>query len=82
MLLAKGARDPMSLAQLVKGSPFYAKKCFLEANRFSLVELGLALELLLEADLKMKSGSPPAATFEVLLAELCLPRVQKNVYAQ
>lgn len=73
MLLAKGVSDPYQLAQTLKASPFYVKKCFQEAKRFSVNELQRALELLLDADLKLKSGTPPAPTVEVLLAELCLP---------
>ncbi|MBI5399898.1 DNA polymerase III subunit delta [Candidatus Saganbacteria bacterium] len=79
MLMAKGAANPATLAQTLKASPFYVKKCWQEANRFSSVELQKILELLLDTDLKLKSGYNPASIFETLLTNICLPNCLEKI---
>lgn len=62
-----GGRD---LSAIV-GSPYYIKKCAQNIARFSLEELKNDLYLLLETNLKLKTGEDQAATFELLLTGLC-----------
>jgi DNA polymerase-3 subunit delta len=71
MLVGKQVRDPMKIAQILKASPYYVKKCLSSAGKFTPEELKRNLEILLEADLKLKSGGQQSPTFELLLANLC-----------
>lgn len=71
MLLGKTVKDPMKIAQTLKTSPYYVKKCLSSAARFTQAELKNNLELMLEADLKLKSGGQQLPTFELLLTSLC-----------
>ena len=64
-------RDPWQIARAIGGSPYFIKKCAAGINRFSIPELKSALAKLLEANLKLKTGTDQAATFELLLASLC-----------
>ena len=52
-------------------SPYFVKKCSQKINKFSEAELQKALELILETDLKLKSGQSQAASLELLLTSLC-----------
>jgi DNA polymerase III subunit delta len=58
-------------AAAVKASPYFARKCSEQLHRFSPAELQKALERLLAASLKLKSGEDQGVTFELLLAGLC-----------
>jgi len=71
--LAGRESDPNRLARLIGGSPYYIKKCSGGLGRFTLAELRRDLSLLLAAGLKLKTGEDQAATFDLLLAELCRP---------
>lgn len=68
---SRNEKDPGKVAKTVGGNPYFVKKCMENIDRFSLDELKNDLELLLEANLKMKTGEPPSITFEILLAALC-----------
>lgn len=71
MLVGKSVRDPARIAQTLKASPFYVKKCLAKAGKFNQGELKKNLELILETDLKLKSGESQVTTFELLLTSLC-----------
>ncbi|HVN67318.1 MAG TPA: hypothetical protein VMT55_03025, partial [Candidatus Sulfotelmatobacter sp.] len=58
-------------AAAVKASPYFARKCSEHLHRFSLAELQKALEQLLAASLKLKSGEDQGVSFELLLTGLC-----------
>jgi DNA polymerase III subunit delta len=69
--LAGRESDPNKIARLIGGSPYYIKKCAGGLGRFTLTELKQNMSLLLEAGVKLKTGEDQAATFDLLLAELC-----------
>jgi DNA polymerase-3 subunit delta len=71
MLMGKREGNPMKVAQVLKASPYYVKKCMQKAGRFTEAELIRDLELLLAADLKLKSGEDQVSVFELLLTDLC-----------
>jgi DNA polymerase-3 subunit delta len=71
--LAGRESDPNKLARLIGGSPYYIKKCSGGLGRFTLPELKNDLSLLLAAGHKLKTGEDQAATFDLLLADLCRP---------
>ncbi|MFH1683856.1 MAG: DNA polymerase III subunit delta [Candidatus Margulisiibacteriota bacterium] len=71
MLMGKSINDPMKIAQTLKASPNYVKKCLGCAGKFTPEELKKNLELLLETDLKLKSGEQQLPAFELLLTSLC-----------
>ncbi|MDD5382922.1 MAG: DNA polymerase III subunit delta [Candidatus Margulisbacteria bacterium] len=71
MLLVKKENNPMKIAQLVGTSPYFVKKCLQKAGKFNEPELKRDLEMLLETDLKLKSGEEQLSVFELLLASLC-----------
>jgi len=62
-----------TIAQAIGSSPYFVKKCQAKAAGFTASELKDNLELLLQADLALKSGHSQLATFELLLTNLCLP---------
>jgi DNA polymerase-3 subunit delta len=59
------------IAGKLKAKPFFVKKCMESTSRFSLEELKGIIKKLHEADLKLKSGSSPRFTLEMLIPELC-----------
>jgi DNA polymerase-3 subunit delta len=63
--------NPNLVAKKVGGSPFFVRKCMEGLDRFALKELKENLGLLLETNLKLKTGEQPAVVFELLLASLC-----------
>jgi len=63
--------DPAKIARVLGASPYFVRKCLEKAQFFREDELKRDLELLLEADLKLKSGEPQSSTFELLLVSLC-----------
>jgi len=67
MLLTKHTTDLGSLGL----SPYYVKKCARAAGKYKEVELRKNLELILETDLKLKTGENQQTTFELLLTDLC-----------
>lgn len=73
MLQIKSAnsRDPNYLAGMTGGRPFFIKKCLENIDGFSLIELKEILGLLLDANLKLKTGEQKEAAFELLLVSLC-----------
>jgi DNA polymerase-3 subunit delta len=71
--LAGRESDPNRLARLIGGRPYYVKKCSGGLGRFTLPELKNDLSLLLAAGQKLKTGEDQAATFDLLLADLCRP---------
>ena len=64
-------RNPFNIAKQIGVSPYFVKKCSQKINKFSEAELQKALELILETDLKLKSGQSQAASLELLLTSLC-----------
>ncbi len=66
-----GKSDPGRIARTLGASPYFVRKCLEKSHLFSADELREDLELLLEADLKLKSGEPQSSTFELLLVSLC-----------
>ena len=66
-----GGKSYSQAAQTLKASPYYVRKCMEKARKFSTDELKKNLQLLLETDLKLKSGEPPQNTLNLLLANLC-----------
>lgn len=65
------AKDPRSIAGVVKGNPFFVKKCLERIGNFNPAELKRSLELILETNLKLKTGQAQAVVFELMLASLC-----------
>jgi DNA polymerase-3 subunit delta len=59
------------IARELSAKPFFIKKCQEKTGKFTLKELAKDIILLHRADLKMKSGSPPRLTMEMLIPELC-----------
>lgn len=62
---------PQKIAQTLGVSPYFVRKCMEKAKNFSEEELKRNLELLLETDLRLKSGEQPISIFELLLTALC-----------
>lgn len=62
---------PQKIAQTLGANPYFVRRCMEKAGRFREEELRRDLELLLEADLSLKSGASPVPTFELLLSSLC-----------
>ena len=71
MLLGKSERDPMVISKVLKANPYYVKKCLRSEAAFSEKELTQNLQLILEADLNLKSGQSQSSVFELLLTSLC-----------
>ena len=71
MLLLKSEKNTIKIAQVLGTKPYFVNKCQRSAARYSEAELRRNLELLLEADLKLKSGEQQLSTFEILLTSLC-----------
>lgn len=69
--LGGGVRDPRRVAEIVKGHPFYVRKCLEKIDNFSILELQKAMENILDTSLKMKTGQSQTVIFELLLASLC-----------
>jgi DNA polymerase-3 subunit delta len=59
------------IARELSAKPFFIKKCQEKTGKFTIKELAKDIILLHRADLKMKSGSPPRLTLEMLIPELC-----------
>ncbi len=59
------------IAKKLNAKPFFVKKCMERTSAFSLNELIGDMKKLHRADLKMKSGSSPRFTFEMLVGDLC-----------
>jgi len=71
MLMAKEEKNQAKIAQALATSPYYVKKCSAQASRFTRAELKKDLAMLLETDLKLKSGEQQQPVFELLLTSLC-----------
>lgn len=71
-----------TIAQAIGASPYFVKKCQANAVKFSKEELKNNLELLLKADLSLKSGYSQLATFELLIANLCQQKDIGKQYAR
>ncbi|MCX5726761.1 MAG: DNA polymerase III subunit delta [Candidatus Saganbacteria bacterium] len=69
--LMGSSRDYREIAQVLNANPYFVRKCGEGAENFSLGELVKDMELLHNADLKLKKGSPGGLTFELLVLELC-----------
>jgi DNA polymerase-3 subunit delta len=69
--LGAAGRNAGYAAQQLKASPYFVRKCMEKAGKFSAEELKRNLNLLLETDLKLKSGEPQLNTLTVLLTSLC-----------
>lgn len=59
------------IASRLRAKPFFIKKCMERTGAFTQEELAGKIKMLHFADLKMKSGSPPRLTMEMLVPELC-----------
>lgn len=64
-------RDPWKIAKIVGGSPYAVKKGMEKTHKFTLEELRKNMHLLLDANLRMKTGESQIMVFELLLASLC-----------
>ena len=64
-------KNSQKIAQILGASPYFVRKCTEKTKYFKADELKRDLELLLEADLKLKSGHSLLSTFELLLVSLC-----------
>ena len=75
MLFSKGLppfeKNAQRIAPRVGASPYYVKKCLARSQHFSEEELRNNLELILETDLKLKTGEQPLAVLDLMLASLC-----------
>lgn len=59
------------IARELSAKPFFVKKCMEKTGSFTSRELSEIIKMLSGADLKMKSGSSPRLTLELLIPELC-----------
>ncbi|KPJ65156.1 hypothetical protein AMJ44_10875 [candidate division WOR-1 bacterium DG_54_3] len=67
------------IAQTLGARPYFVRKCLEKEKNFREDELIKNLSLLLETDLRLKTGESPLSVFELLLASLCLPaEIQKT----
>ena len=64
-------KNPYNVAKAIGGNAFNVRKCLETIDRFSLGELKDNISLLLETNLKLKSGASPPVVFELLLTALC-----------
>ncbi|MFA5034818.1 MAG: DNA polymerase III subunit delta [Candidatus Margulisiibacteriota bacterium] len=64
-------RNPFNVAKAIGGNQFNVRKCLETIDRFSLAELKADIQLLLETNLKLKSGESQTVVFETLLTALC-----------
>jgi DNA polymerase-3 subunit delta len=75
MLFSKGLpefnRTPQKIAPEVGANPYFVKKCLEKAGKFTEEELKKDLALILDADLKLKSGEEIPTTLELLCWSLC-----------
>jgi len=71
MLASKSRKNSMDIARIFSANPYFVKKCAKKASKFSEADLERNLGLLLETDLKLKSGGEQGTAFELLLTELC-----------
>ncbi|MFH1826327.1 MAG: DNA polymerase III subunit delta [bacterium] len=74
MLQVKGAErgsNPALIARQIGANPFFVKKCLSKSQLFDEAELKKNLELLLETDLKLKTGEQALPVIELLLTTLC-----------
>ena len=67
-------RNASHIAQTIGANPFFVRKCMEKEKNFKAEELAQNLNLLLEADLKLKTGGSQDSTFELLLTSICLPK--------
>lgn len=75
-LAAKG-HTPAEIASVLKVKPFVAQKALNQSRSLTRGWVAQAFEVLLEADLAIKSGSqPPDLALELLIARLVRPPVQ------
>jgi DNA polymerase-3 subunit delta len=63
--------NQFSIAQQLRAKPFFIKKCLEKTDIFTLDELAGTLRKLHAADMKLKTGSSPRITLEMLIPELC-----------
>ncbi|MFC1511498.1 DNA polymerase III subunit delta [Candidatus Margulisiibacteriota bacterium] len=73
MLMAKTENNHNLVAQSLGVKPFFVRKCADKARNFSVDEIKSNLDLLLQTDLRLKSGEQQLAGFELLIASLCRP---------
>ncbi|MEE8637684.1 MAG: DNA polymerase III subunit delta [Candidatus Margulisiibacteriota bacterium] len=64
-------KNSKKIAQVLGASPYFVRKCMEKTKYFKEEELRGNLELLLDADLRLKSGESLLSTFELLLVSLC-----------
>ena len=69
----KVGSSSQTIAQNLGANPYFVRKCMEKAANFSHAELRRALALLLETNMKLKSGEQQLTTFELMLTSLCLP---------
>ncbi len=66
-------RNAKKIAETVGANPYFVRKCMEKEKNFEVEELKRNLELILDTDLKLKSGFSRLSTFEFLLTSLCGP---------
>jgi DNA polymerase-3 subunit delta len=69
--LPEREREPGRLARVVRGSPYFIRRCSDNLGRFTLEELKENLSRLAETSLQLKTGAQQPVVFELLLASLC-----------
>jgi len=69
--LEKRGQDQYEIARSLGAKPYFVKKYMERTRIFSLPELKHGMELLHEADLKLKSGGNPRIVLELLVSDLC-----------
>jgi len=69
--LEKKGLNQFDIAQQLHAKPFFVKKCLEKTSLFSIEELSGNLHKLHHADMKIKTGTSPRLTLELLIPELC-----------
>lgn len=72
--LPGAAGNPAQAAAALRANPYFVRQCMNRARKFNAEELKSDLNLLLETDLKLKSGEARDPAFELLIASLCRPQ--------
>ncbi len=69
--LPEREREPGRMAKVIKGSPYFIRRCCDNLGRFTLEELKEDLFRLADTSLQLKTGAQQPVVFELLLASLC-----------
>ncbi|OGC35415.1 DNA polymerase III subunit delta [candidate division WOR-1 bacterium RIFOXYB2_FULL_48_7] len=61
----------LAIAQQIRENPYFIKKCLADLHRFTILELRQAMEKILIANKRLKSGRSQPLQLEILITELC-----------